>query len=106
MRNVVPFKAPETFKQYGIDWTREPRSDREKALREAFLTYETSAGLNGLASLVLLAVVSRRQGTVGEDLQSAADFAEIMLTMQVRKHQDDVMAMLESYLANGGTVWS
>ncbi len=64
MRNVVPFKAPETFERFGIDWTRAAAGDPERLLREAFLTYETSCGLNGLASLLLLAVVSRRLGAV------------------------------------------
>jgi hypothetical protein len=44
---VVPFKPPEIFKRYGIDWTREPASDRERTLREAFLAYETSSIPNG-----------------------------------------------------------
>ena len=56
--NVVPFKAPETFKRFGIDWTRNAKTERERALREAFLTYESSCGPEGLVSLLLLTVVS------------------------------------------------
>ncbi|MDB5071052.1 MAG: hypothetical protein JWM87_2163 [Candidatus Eremiobacteraeota bacterium] len=44
MKNVVPFKAPEPFERLGIDWTREAANDRERGLREAFLTYESSCG--------------------------------------------------------------
>ncbi|MBV8368562.1 MAG: hypothetical protein JO036_06450 [Candidatus Eremiobacteraeota bacterium] len=106
MRNVVPFKAPETFARFGIDWTRAAKNEEERILREAFLTYETSCGMNGLTSLLLLATVARRQGTVAEDLQGAADFAEIMLAMQLRKHQDDVLAGVQSYLASNGSMWS
>jgi hypothetical protein len=106
VKNVVPFKAPEPFERHGIDWTRAAKSEQERILREAYLTYETSCGANGLASLLLLAVVSRRQGAVAEDLQAAADFAEIMMAMQLRKHQDDVLAGVHSYLENGGTMWS
>jgi hypothetical protein len=106
VKNVVPFKAPETFERFGIDWTRDAASNRERSLREAFLTYESSCGPNGLVSLVLLAIVSRRQGAVAEDLQAAADFAEIMLAMQLRKHQDDALAATESQLENHGPLWS
>jgi hypothetical protein len=61
MRNVVPFKAPNTFTRFGIDWTRAAATERERKLREAFLTYESSCGPNGLVSLLLLATVSRRK---------------------------------------------
>lgn len=71
--NVVPFRAAETFEQHGIDWTKPAATERERALREAFLTYESSCGPEGLASLILLELVSRRQGAVAEDLQYAAD---------------------------------
>jgi hypothetical protein len=85
--NVVPFKSPEPFDRVGIDWTRKARTPEEQSLRETFLTYESSCGLNGLVSLLLLTTVSRRQGAVAEDLQAAADFAEVVLAMQLRKHQ-------------------
>ncbi len=75
-------------------------------MREAFLTHETSCGMSGLVSLLLLAVVSRRQGAVAEDLQGAADFAEIILAMELRKHQDDTLAAAQSYVAAQGPVWS
>ena len=52
--NVVPFRASETFQQHGIDWTKPAANERERALREAFLTYESSCGSDGLTSLVLL----------------------------------------------------
>ncbi|MDB5072680.1 MAG: hypothetical protein JWM87_3791 [Candidatus Eremiobacteraeota bacterium] len=106
MRNVVPFKAPDTFARFGIDWTRSAATERERKLREAFLTYESSCGPNGLVSLLLLATVSRRQGAVAEDLQAAADHAEILLAMKLHKHQDDAMSSMETYLAEGGIVWS
>ena len=104
--NVVPFKPPEMFAQFGIDWKREATSDRERSLREAYLTYESSCGPNGLVSILLLAVVLRRQGAVAEDLQAAADFAEIMLSMKLRKHRDQVLEAVHAYLADGGTLWS
>ena len=106
MRNVVPFKQPDTFRQYGIDWTRAAATERERELREAFLTYEASCGPNGLVPLLLLATVSRRQGAVAADLQAAADHAEILLAMKLHKHQDDAMASMRTYLAEGGIVWS
>jgi hypothetical protein len=104
--HVVPFKAPETFERYGIDWTRAANTDAERTLREAFLTYETSCGTSGLVTVILLTIVSRRQGAVAEDLQAAADYAEIMLAMQLRKHIDDALAEVHSFLASGGSVWS
>jgi hypothetical protein len=106
MRNVVPFKAPDMFTRFGIDWTRAAATERERNLREAFLTYETSCGPNGLVSLLLLAAVSRRQGAVADDLQAAADHAETLPAMKLHKHQDDAMASMETYLAEGGIVWS
>jgi hypothetical protein len=105
-RNVVPFKAPETFERYGIDWTRAAKTEPERTLREAFLTYETSCGTSGLVSVVLLAIVSRRQGAVAEDLQGAADYAEIMLAMQLRKHVDGALNGVHSFVSSGGSVWS
>ena len=106
MRNVVPFKAPEPFERHGIDWTRAAKSEPERILREAYLTYETSCGANGLASLLLLAVVSRRQGAVAEDLQGAADFAEIILGMKLRKHRDDALETVRDCLMSDGPLWS
>lgn len=105
-KNVVPFKAPDTFARLGIDWTRSATTERERLVREAFLTHETSCGTSGLVSLLLLAVVSRRQGAVAEDLQGAADFAEVILAMQLRKHQDDTLAAARSYVEAEGPVWS
>jgi hypothetical protein len=105
-KNVVPFKAPETFERFGIDWTRAATTERERLVREAFLTHETSCGMSGLVSLLLLAVVSRRQGAVAEDLQGASDFAEIILAMQLRKHQDDTLVAAHSYVDTNGPIWS
>ena len=103
--NVVPFRPPEIFERYGIDWTREPTSDRERALREAFLTYETSCNRDGLTSLLLLAIVCRRRGAVAADLDAAAGFAEVILGMTLRKHQTQALEAVEEYLTNGGTLW-
>lgn len=105
-KNVVPFKAPETFARFGIDWTRAATTERERLVRETFLTHETSCGMNGLVSLLLLAVVSRRQGAVADDLQGATDFAEIVLAMQIRKHQDDTLAAAQTYVTVNGSLWS
>jgi hypothetical protein len=104
--NVVPFKAPAKFAQFGIDWTRAAGTESERSLREAFLTQEASCGPNGLVSILLLAIVSRRQGTVAEDLQAAADHAEILLGIKLRMHQSDALDAVHDYLANGGIVWS
>jgi hypothetical protein len=105
MKNVVPFAAPAKFAQFGIDWTRAARTEPERSLREAFLTYEMSCGPNGLVSILLLGIVSRRQGAVAEDLQAAADHAEILLGMTSRKHQHDALEAVHDYLARGGMVW-
>jgi hypothetical protein len=105
MKNVVPFKACDEFANVGIDWTREPLREDERILRETFLTYESSCGMHGLGSLLLLAIVTRRQGVPARDLQNAADFAEVMLAMQLRKHQCDVLQMARDYLAGRGPLW-
>ena len=62
MKNVVPFRAPAKFAEHGIDWTRAAQTETERRLREAFLTYETSCGPNGLVSILLLAIVAKLQG--------------------------------------------
>ena len=105
-KNVVPFKPPESFKRFGIDWTREAATDGERSLREAYLTYELSCGQDGLVSVLLLAIVSRRQGAVADDLQESADFAEVMLSMTLRKHRDDAVEAVHRYVTQGGTVWT
>ena len=103
--NVVPFKPPETFERFGIDWTRDATNDASD--RCAKRTSRTSScGPNGLVSLVLLAVVCGRQGAVAADLQAAADLAEIMLSMKLRKHRDDGLEAVRAYISEGGTVWS
>jgi len=104
--NVVPFKAPEGFTRFGIDWTRDAKTEPERALREAYLTFESSCGSDGLVSILLLAVVSRRQGAVAEDLQAAADFAEIILGTKLRKHRDDALEMVHDCLTQDGPLWS
>jgi len=52
MKNVVPFRSPAKFAEFGIDWTLAARIETERRLREAFLTYETSCGPNGLVSIL------------------------------------------------------
>ena len=104
--NVVPFKPPETFDRFGIDWTQAAKTEREQLLREAYLTYESSCGPNGLVSLMLLAVVCRRQGTIGEDLEAAADLAEIVLRMKLLKHQDDALQFADACISQAGAIWS
>jgi hypothetical protein len=105
MKDALPFRAPAKFAELGIDWTRAARIESERSLREAFLTYELSCGPNGLVSVLLLAVVSRRQGSVAEDLQAAADHAEILLGIKLRKHQADALDTVHDYLTHGGMVW-
>jgi hypothetical protein len=104
--SAIPFKAPEIFQQFGIDWTQDAATESERSLREAFLTHETSCGPNGLVSVLLLATVSRRQGAVAEDLQAAADYAEVLLLTKLRKHQHDALEAAYAYLRDGGAVWS
>jgi hypothetical protein len=86
MKNVIPFKPPEGFEAHGIEWTREPATERERSLREAYLTYELSCGPEGPVSILLLASVCRRTGTVAADLQSAADHAEGLLSIKLVHH--------------------
>ncbi len=105
MKDAVPFRAPTKFTEFGIDWTQAARSESERSLREAFLTYELSCGPNGLVSVLLLAMVSRRQGSVAEDLQAAANHAEILLGIKLRKHQVDALDAVHDYLTHGGMVW-
>jgi hypothetical protein len=105
MKDAVPFRAPTKFAERGIDWAQAARTESERSLREAFLTYELSCGPNGLVSVLLLAVVSRRQGSVAEDLQAAADHAEILLGIKVRKHQADALDAVHDYLRHGRMVW-
>ena len=104
--NVVPFRPPESFTRLGIDWTRAARTERERLLREGYLTYETSCGANGLVSVLLLAVVSQRQGAVADDLQAAADFAEVMLGTKLHTHREDALQAVDDHFARGGTIWS
>ena len=103
--NVVPFKASDAFDQAGIDWKREARDDGERALREAYLTYESSAGTSGLVSLLLLGIVTRRQGAIAADLEYVANRAEIILSMKLRQRQCDVLKMLAEYISESGPLW-
>jgi hypothetical protein len=105
VRNVVPFRST-AFAAVGINWTKEPASASERALRGTYLTYETSCGPDGLTSVVLLSIVTRRQGTVASDLQAAAEFAEIILAGKLRKHQDEALAAARAHLAETGPMWS
>jgi hypothetical protein len=43
---------------------------------------------------------------VAEDLQAAADHAEILLAMKLRKHQHDTLDAVHDYLTHRGAVWS
>ena len=106
VKNVVPFKTCDEFAKAGIVWSREPLSERERSVRETFLTYESSCGSSGLISLVLLAIVTRRRGEPADDLKNAADFAEVMLAMQLRKHQCDVLEMVANYVDGRGPLWA
>ena len=102
--NVVPFRPPEIFNRYRIEWTRDAATHRERSLREAFLTYERSCNPQGLTSLLLLAIVCRRRGSVAADLEAAAGFAEVMLGMTLHKHQHQVLEAIHDYLANNGAL--
>jgi hypothetical protein len=106
MKNVIPFKPPERFEAHGIEWTREPATDRERSLREAYLTYELSCGPDGLVSLLLLASVCRRNGTVAADLQSAADHAEDLLGIKLVRHRMRAIEMAHDAIANGALLWT
>lgn len=57
-------------------------------------------------ALLLLSTVVRRQGEVAEDIQTAADFAEVLLSIKLRKHQDDTLAAANARLAELGPLWS
>ena len=104
IRRAVPFKAPEPFDRAGITWTREPASERERNLRQAYLNYAKSSGREGLASILLLSLVSQRQGAVAADLADAAAFAEGMLCTLVRKHQENALYFVSLHLEYG-LVW-
>jgi hypothetical protein len=106
MKNVVPFKPPEGFERHGIEWTREPATDRERALREAYLTYELSCGPDGLVSVLLLANVCRRSGSVAPDLQSAADHAEDLLGIKLVRHRMRAIEIAQDAIADGGLLWT
>jgi hypothetical protein len=105
MKNVVPFRTTE-FTRLGIDWTKPARSDPERELREAYLTYESSCGTDGLMSVLLLTFVARRMGGIAPDLQHVAEFAEIILAAKLRPHQDDALSVVRSHIAEGRKFWS
>jgi len=105
MKNVIPFKPPEGFERHGIEWTREPATDRERSLREAYLTYELSCGPDGLVSVLLLATVCRRTGTVAADLQSAADHAEGLLGIKLVRHRMCAIELVHDTIADGSPFW-
>jgi hypothetical protein len=106
MKNVIPFKPPEGFEAHGIEWTREPATDRERSLREAYLTYELSCGPDGLVSVLLLASVCRRTGTVAADLQSAADHAEDLLGVKLVRHRMRAIEIARDAIADGRLLWT
>jgi hypothetical protein len=105
VRNVVPFKAPEAFDRFGIDWTREAITERERAMREAYLTYESSYGPDGLVSLLLLAAVSRRRDAVATDLQAAADRAETLLAVKLHNHRTAAIDAVAAHVSGDGAMW-
>jgi hypothetical protein len=102
MGHVVPFKAPESFTRAGIDWTRDACTQRERSLREAYLTFETSCGPEGLVMLLLLSAATRRQGRVAEDLQAAADYAEVLLNIKLHSHREGALAAASADFAQSG----
>lgn len=106
MNNVLPFRTQDAFARLGIDWTRIATTERERLVREAFLTEESSCGMRGLASLLLLALKCHRQGSIAEDLQGAAELAEVTLSMELRQHQDDTFAAAQLYVEAHGPLWS
>jgi len=55
---------------------------------------------------ILRRSLERRQGAVAADLAAAADFAEVMLAMQLRKHMDDALVGVRSFIESGGSVWT
>ncbi|HEY0395728.1 MAG TPA: hypothetical protein VGD01_14615 [Candidatus Elarobacter sp.] len=65
----------------------------------------SSCGPNGLVSLLLLATVARRRGSVATDLHDAADHAEIWLAIKLRTHVDDVLRGVAAHLESGDPLW-
>lgn len=102
--NVVPFKAPETFERFQIDWTKEAKTEAERALREAFLTYETSCGSSGLIRSCSSSRLSSA-GSGGGRSGRRRGLRRRMLAMQLRKHVDDALACVQLFLEHGGSVW-
>ena len=62
--------------------------------------------MHGLVSLLLLATVTRRQGAVAQDLQDAADFAEILLVTKLAKHRINALNAVNACLSGGGPLWA
>jgi hypothetical protein len=91
MKNAVPFRAPAKFAEFGIDWTRVAQTKTERTLREVFLSTKRRAARTAWSRSLLLAIVASRQGSVGEDLQAAADHAESLLGMKLQEHQHDTL---------------
>lgn len=106
MKNVIPFKPTEQFESHGIDWRRQPATDRERSLRDAYLTYELSCGADGLVSVLLLATVCRRTGTVATDLQSAADRAEDLLGIKLVLHRMRAIETANDAIEDGRLLWT
>jgi hypothetical protein len=59
-----------------LEWSREPESDDERALRETYLAFAVSRGWEGLVEVVLTARVFRADtGTLARDIASAEEYA-------------------------------
>jgi hypothetical protein len=102
---VVPLKVT-AFAKRGIDWTRNPESERESELREAYLTYEASAGTNGALSVLILAWEARRAGFLPRDLEIAEEYVATHAAPTLRTRHDDALAFVEAQLAEDGRLWT
>ena len=102
---VVPLK-PTAFAKRGIDWTRNPESERESELREAYLTYEASCGTNGTLSILALAWEARRAGFLPRDLEIAEEYVVTQTAPTLRARHDDALALVEGQLAEDGRLWT
>jgi len=102
---VVPLKVS-AFAKRGIDWTRNPESERESELREAYLTYEASRGSNGTLAILVLAWEARRAGLLPRDLEIAEEYVATLASPPLRAHRDDALNAAEAQLAEEGRLWT
>jgi hypothetical protein len=54
----------------------------------------------------LLALKVYRQGSIAEDLQGAAEFAEMTLSIELGECQNDMLAAARAYAEVHGPLWS